>query len=196
MSYIFRKKYIIAFLSLALSLSLAFGCLLAFSNSAKGQTPNNAGTNPSVPSGSFSPPGGTAYGPDSNLISSQSVDDNPGAQVAILLSLLSNIKFDTSLFTNNAILASLHDFTLTVVPEPFNRHDPFAPIGTESTPSTNSSSGSSASGNGNSATNQFTVDQSASSVDSNAGFDTSAGAGPQAPQQDTIQNTGAVNEGL
>ena len=53
-----------------------------------------------------------------------------GAELVVALRQLNALKLDRSIFSN-PIFLNLQDFGLEVVPEPYQRNNPFAPVGTE-----------------------------------------------------------------
>jgi hypothetical protein len=73
----------------------------------------------------------TAKGQESIISeSAPDVSSDPGSQLVLMLNQLHSINLDQNIFRDK-VFQSFQDFGLQVVPEPQNRNNPFAPIGTE-----------------------------------------------------------------
>lgn len=73
---------------------------------------------------------GGAATSDSLLTSTDVSGNQVGAELVVALRQLNAIKLDHSIFASPTFL-NLQDFGLEVVPEPYQRNNPFAPVGTE-----------------------------------------------------------------
>jgi hypothetical protein len=75
----------------------------------------------------------------STIVAEQRVAEFAGArEILSLLNKMSNVKLDDSIF-NDSSFNSLRDTTVVLVPQPINRNNPFAPIGTDGPITTKSS---------------------------------------------------------
>ena len=75
----------------------------------------------------------------SSIVAEQRVAEFAGArEILSLLNRMAKVKLDDSIFNDNSF-KSLKDTTVVLVGQPVGRNNPFAPLGTDGTKSTSSS---------------------------------------------------------